>query len=210
MLVELRKVIPAFLKRLERPERGGVWSRYLEETREATRAVAAAPARRASSREPRPEVTLTDFDPDGEVKVVAAALYAVSSLPDDQLLALARKLDEAGRRQVLAAYVGRRENRRHKPGRAFERTAYRFDVLADYGAFRDLQRHRLLTLEWQPLTTRHGHVTPDELEEAGALADWTRVMEESAALHDALAIAGCPRPRRTRWRWPIACGSTWS
>lgn len=188
MLVELRKVIPAFLKRLERPERGGVWSRYLEETREATRVVAARLLDGVEP-EPRPEVTLTDFDPDGEVKVVAAALYSVSSLPDDQLLTLARKLDEAGRHQVLAAYVGRRENRRHKPGRAFERTAYRFDVLADYGAFRDLQRHRLLTLEWQPLTTRHGHVTPDELEEAGALADWTRVMEESAALHDALAIA---------------------
>lgn len=188
MLVELRKVIPAFLKRLERPERGGVWSRYLEETREATRVVAARLLDGVEP-EPRPEVTLTDFDPDGEVKVVAAALYSVSSLPDDQLLTLARKLDEASRHQVLAAYVGQRENRRHKPGRAFERTAYRFDVLADYGAFRDLQRHRLLTLEWQPLTTRHGHVTPDELEEAGALADWTRVMEESAALHDALAIA---------------------
>jgi len=188
MLVELRKVIPAFLKRLERPERGGVWSRYLEETRDATAAVASRLLEGVEP-EPRPEVTLTDFDPDGEVKVVAAALYSVSALPDDQLLALARKLDEAGRHQVLAAYIGQRENRRHKPGRAFERTAYRFDVLADYGAFRDLQRHRLLTLEWQPLTTRHGHVTPDELEDAGALADWTRVMEESAALHDALAIA---------------------
>ena len=188
MLVELRKVIPAFLKRLERPERGGAWTRYLEETREATRTVAARLLDGVEP-EPRPEVTLTDFDPDGEVKVVAAALYSVSSLPDDQLLSLARKLDEAGRLQVLAAYVGQRENRRHKPGRAFERTTYRFDVLADYGAFRDLQRHRLLTLEWQLLTTRHGHVTPDELEEAGALADWTRVMEESAALHDALAMA---------------------
>jgi thymidylate synthase ThyX len=187
MLVELRKVIPAFLTRLERPERGGVWVRYLEETGEATRALAARLLEGVEP-EPRPEVTLTDFDPDGEVKVVAAALYSVSSLPDDQLLALARKLDEAGRREVLAAYVGRRENRRHKPGRAFERTVYRFDVLADYGAFRDLQRHRLLTLEWQPLTTRHGYVTPDELAEAGALADWTRVMEESAALHDALAV----------------------
>jgi hypothetical protein len=92
--------------------------------------------------------------------------------------------------QVLEAYVGRRENRRHKPGRAFDRTSYRFDVLGDYGAFRDLQRHRLLTLEWQPLSPAHGYVTPDELGEAGALADWTRVMEESAALHDALVSAG--------------------
>jgi len=188
MLVELRKVIPAFLTRLERPERGGVWARYLEETRDHTRAVAARLLEGVEP-EPRAEVTLTDFDPEGEVKVVAAALYAASALPDDQLLAIARKLDDEARGQVLAAYVGKRENRRHRPGRAFERTAYRFDVLTDYGAFRDLQRHRLLTLEWQPLTTRHGHVTPDELAEAGALADWTRVMEESAALHGALAAS---------------------
>ena len=188
MLAELRKVIPAFLRRLERPERGGVWSRYLAETAHATAAVAAR-LLTGIEPEPRPEVTLTDWDPDGEVKVIAAALYAASRLPDDQLLAVARKLGPEERRQVLEAYVGRRENRRHKPGRAFERTVYRFDVLGDYGAFRDLQRHRLLTLEWQPLSTRHGYVTPEELAEAGALAEWTRVMEDSAALHDALAAA---------------------
>ena len=90
-------------------------------------------------------MTLTDFDRDGEVKVVAAALYAVVALPDDQLLAAARAMSPAQRAAVLQAYVGERQNRRHKPGRAFERTAYRFDVLGDYGAFRDLQRHRLLT-----------------------------------------------------------------
>jgi hypothetical protein len=189
MLVELRKVIPAFLTRLTRPERGGAWSRYLAETRDGTTDVARRMLAGVEP-EPRDDVTLTDFDPDGEVKVVAAALYAVSDLPDDQLLSIARKLSSEERRQVLEAYVGRRENRRHKPGRAFERTAYRFDVLGDYGAFRDLQRHRLLTIEWQSLSPRHGHVTPDELAEAGALADWTRVMEASAALHDALHEAG--------------------
>jgi len=188
MLAELRKVIPAFLKRVERPERGGAWSRYLAETARATAQVAAR-LLEGIEPEPRPEVVLTDFDPEGEVKVVAAALYAASDLPDDQLLALARKLGPDERRQVLEAYVGRRENRRHKPGRAFERAVYRFDVLGDYGAFRDLQRHRLLTLEWQPLSTRHGYVTPDELADAGALPEWTSVMEESAALHAALAAA---------------------
>jgi thymidylate synthase ThyX len=189
MLLELQKVIPAFLKRLERPERGGVWTQYLADTAMATRA-AAESLLTGIEPEPRPEVTLTDWDPDGEVKVVAAALYAVSELPDDQLLALARKLGPEERRRVLDAYTGTRQNRRHKPGRAFERTAYRFDVLGDYGAFRDLQRHRLLTLEWQPLSTRHGWVVGDEIAEAGALADWTRVMDDSAALHAALVGAG--------------------
>ena len=68
---------------------------------------------------------------------------------------------------MLTAYVGERANRRHKPGRAFERTGYRFDVLCDYGAFRDLQRHRLLTLEWQTLAPAHGSDRPAAVEEAG-------------------------------------------
>ena len=95
-------------------------------------------------------------------------------LPDDQLLAIARRMSADDRAAVLRAYVGERGNRRHKPGRAFERTSYRFDVLTDYGAFRDLQRHRLLTIEWQPLSTRHGYTEPDAIREAGVLDDWTR------------------------------------
>src|SRR5439155_565133 len=87
---------------------------------------------------------------------------------------------------------GERLNRRHRPGRAFERTSYRFDILGDYGAFRDLQRHRLLTLEWQRLTPRHGSVMPETVAEAGAAGDWRRVLTESAELHDAIAVAGLP------------------
>jgi len=189
MLVELRKVIPAFLTRVDRPDRGIAGSRYLAETRAATRATAER-LLAGLDPEPRPEVALTDWDPEGEVKVVAAALYAVSDLPDDQLLAVAQKLSDDERRAVLAAYVGRRQNRRHKPGRAFERTTYRFDVLGDYGAFRDLQRHRLCTIEWQALSPRHGYAVADEIGEAGAAADWEGVMAASADLHGRLAEAG--------------------
>jgi thymidylate synthase ThyX len=190
MLNELKRVIPAFLRRVEMPERGGEeWARYLRQTRDATASVA---RRLLAGVQPEPreeEVTLTDVDPDGEVKVVAAALYAVSDLPDDQLLRLARGLSQEDREAVLRAYLGERRNRRHKPGRAFERTAYRFDVLTDYGAFRDLQRHRLLTLEWQPLGPVHGYRVPEAVEEAGAGVDWRRVMAESADLHAALVAA---------------------
>jgi thymidylate synthase ThyX len=189
MLEELRKVIPAFLVRVDQQDRGGRWIEYLTNTKAAF-ADAAADILRDTDPEPRDEVTLTDFDPDGEVKVVAAALYSVSDLPDDQLLETARRLSSADRAALLRAYEGERVNRRHKPGRAFERTGYRFDVLTDYGAFRDLQRHRLLTIEWQPLTTRHGCVEPVAIEAAGALADWREVMDGSASLHDALMAAG--------------------
>ena len=189
MLAELRKLVPAFLTRVDQPERGGRWSEYLAATRDATRRAAAAILSGVDA-EPRAEVTLSDFDPDGEVKVVAAAMYAGSDLPDDQLLAIARRMTAEQRAAILRAYVGQRGNRRHRPGRAFERTAYRFDVLTDYGAFRDLQRHRLLTLEWQPLSTRHGYTEPDALGEAGALDGWNRVMDASADLYEAMRSAG--------------------
>ena len=96
----------------------------------------------------------------------------------------------ADRLAVLHTYIGSRGNRRHKPGRAFERTGYRFDVLTDYGAFRDLQRHRLLTLEWQPLSTRHGYSEPEAISEAGAADAWTRVMDASAELYEDIRSAG--------------------
>jgi hypothetical protein len=189
MLEELRTIIPAFLTRVDQPDRGGRWSEYLAACRRATREEAAALAADvvAASRD---EVTLTDFDPEGEIKIVAAALYAATELPDDQLLALARRMSADDRLAVLQAYIGARGNRRHRPGRAFERTAYRFDVLTDYGAFRDLQRHRLLTLEWQALSTRHGYSEPDALREAGAVDAWTRVMDASADLYEAIRGAG--------------------
>ena len=191
MLEELRKVIPAFLTRVDLPDRGGRWSEYFADCRQATLA-AAESLLDASSDEAgaRDEVTLSDFDPDGEVKIVAAALYAVSDLPDDVLQSAARRMTADERAAVIRAYVGDRSNRRHRPGRAFERTSYRFDVLTDYGAFRDLQRHRLLTLEWQQLTTRHGYTEPEAIREAGAGDAWDRVMDGSAELHEAMTSAG--------------------
>ena len=189
ILAELRKVIPAFLTRVDQPDRGGRWTQYLTDSRRATDQIASKLVA-AVEPEERPEVTLTDFDPDGEIKVVAAALYASSDLPDDQLLRIARRMSADERASVLRTYVGNRENRRHKPGRAFERAVYRFDILADYGAFRDLQRHRLLTLEWQTLGALHGYIEPEAIERVGAHGEWTAVMESSAELCQGLQAAG--------------------
>ncbi len=186
MLVELRKLIPAFLTRVDREDRGVRWSAYFADTRRDTADVAGQLLAQVAP-EPRPEVALTDFDPDGEVKVVAAALYESSRLPDDQLLQIARQMDIDDRAAVLRAYVGNRANRRHRPGRAFERTAYCFDLLSDYGAFRDLQRHRLLTIEWQELSAGHGYTEPAAIEEVGAADDWRRVMNRTRELYDALS-----------------------
>jgi thymidylate synthase ThyX len=189
MLSELRKVIPAFLRRVDVEDRGVAWSAYLARTREQTEALTEQLAGGLHP-EHRPIVTLTDFDPRGEVKVAAAALYATTGLPDDELLELADRMTPEQRASVIRTYAGERTNRRHKPGRAFERTSYRFDVLCDYGAFRDLQRHRMLSIEWQALSPAHGYETPPEVEDVGAAEDWARTMETSATLHAELDDAG--------------------
>jgi thymidylate synthase ThyX len=185
VLAELRKVIPSFLTRVDRPDRGGQWSAYLAATQRDTAEVAGRLFAGVEP-EPRPAVTLVDFDPDGEDKLLAAMLYPHVELPEDQVLARVRTLSADERHAVLTAYVGDRRNRRHKPGRGLERLSYRFDVLSDYGAFRDLQRHRLLTIQWQALTPRHGWELPPDVAEAGAGQAFGEAMERSAALHDAL------------------------
>jgi thymidylate synthase ThyX len=191
MLVELRKVIPSFLKRVDLPDRGVAWTEYLGETREATQAITEKYTDGVESGA-RDLVTLTDYDPLGEEKIVAAAMYASSDLPDDRLQSLAHSMSDEERANVLRAYIGERGNRRHKPGRAFERTEYRFDVLCDYGAFRDLQRHRPLTIEWQRLTPDHGYETPPQVGDAGLEAEWHRVIEDSAATHAEVSAAAGP------------------
>jgi thymidylate synthase ThyX len=189
MLVELRKVIPAFLKRVDVEDRGVAWSRYWKDTRERVEEVTGKTLLGVAP-EDREEVTLTDFDPEGEVKLTAAVMYASSSLPDDQLLEIARAMTSEERAAVLEASVGRRSNRRHKPGRSWERTAYRFDVLCDYGAFRDLQRHRPLTIEWQALNTRHGYELPADIDRAGLRGEWEHILESSAEMEQAVSAAG--------------------
>ena len=185
MLDELRKVIPSFLVRVDREDRGIAWSAYLAETRAST-AELVSRLFEDEETEPRPAVMLTDFDPDAEDKLLGAIAYPHTRLPDDQVMARVRMLGEGERAELLRAYVGERRNRRHRPGRAFERVDYRFDVLADYGAFRDLQRHRMLTIEWQRLSTSHGYEVPEPIIEAGLTEPFEDAMNRSAELHDAL------------------------
>jgi thymidylate synthase ThyX len=199
MLGELRKVIPSFLKRVDLPERGVAWSNYLADTRDATARLATELLGEdgpegigraggfAGDDGAAADVTLVDFDPDAEVKLVAAMLYPHSHLPETVIDQQVRDMSATDRLRVVSAYVGERSNRRHKPGRALERCGYRFDVLSDYGAFRDLQRHRMLTIDWQALSPRHGFVRPAALVAAGVAPAFDEAMARSAALHDELA-----------------------
>jgi thymidylate synthase ThyX len=190
MLAELRKVIPSFLQRVDLAERGGEWSAYLAATRDDTaRVVDRLWPDGTDEPGDGPTTTLLDFDPDGEDKVLAAICFPHLDCTEDDALRRVRRLPADDRVALLTAYVGDRRNRRHRPGRAFERTDYRFEIVSDYGAFRDLQRHRMLTVDWQPLSTALGFDLPDVVAEAGEDALFADSMARSSDLHDTVAAA---------------------
>jgi thymidylate synthase ThyX len=206
MLTELRQVIPSFLTRVDRPDRGGVWSEYLGATRSGTRALADALLAGVAA-EQVPEVDLVEWSDDAETEVITGMLYPHTRLPETQLRKLVAAMPVMNRMRVLQAYTGERSNRRHKPGRALERVWYRFDICSDYGAFRDLQRHRMLTIDWQELSPRHGYDTPPEVEEAGIADAWHATLERQADLYDRLWI---DLPRQAQYAVGFAYRLRWS
>jgi thymidylate synthase ThyX len=190
ILAELRKVIPSFVKRVDLPDRGQVASAYLADNQAAMSALADELMGREEIFDDEERVELVDFDPDAEVKLVASMLYPYTHLPEGDLERRAREMTVEERLRVIRTYTGDRQNRRHRPGRALERPFYRFDILADYGAFRDLQRHRMLTVDWQPLNPRHGYAMPPLIEEVGMVEAFEGAMDRSAELYDALHDRG--------------------
>ena len=94
--------------------------------------------------------------------------------------------------QLWDDLVGDRSNRRYRPGRGLETLRYRFEIVSDYGAFRDLQRHRMLTCQWQSLTPDLGAGVPAEVDEAGQGDAYRGALERSRAEYERLAAAGLP------------------
>jgi thymidylate synthase ThyX len=189
VLAELKKVIPDFLTRLDRPDRGGAWVDYRRTRADALGTVAAELDATAAS-SPRaaiPGVRLLRWRENAEDEIIANAVYPRSRRPLDDILAQVRSLPGERRRELFAASVGDRRNRRHKPGREWEAADYEFEIVSDYGAFRDLQRHRLLTVDWQRLTPNLGYEVPHEVEAAGAADLWRFAVERAEAAWEAVA-----------------------
>jgi thymidylate synthase ThyX len=189
LLAELMKVIPDFLTRLHRPERGGAWVDYRRERFNALEALASdlGVDRSAEATPAIASTRLLRWRESAEEEIIANALYAHSRLPLDRLLAQVRELPAAERLRLFAASVGDRRNRRHHPGREWEAADYEFEVVSDYGAFRDLQRHRLLTIEWQRLGVDLGYEIPPEAEAAGCTATWRDAVERAEAAYERVA-----------------------
>ncbi len=168
LLKEARKVMPTFLERADKPDRGGAQIAYRANTFAAVQKLAGdyLPEHHAAASDT--PVQLTDIWPRNELDLVPDMLYEHSSLPLEAIRTEVADWPYEQKLAVFSAYIGERLNRRHRPGRALEKAHYSWDLLCDYGIFRDLQRHRMVDdLEWQQLTPRYGYEIPRLVEEAG-------------------------------------------
>jgi len=178
ILTELQKVIPSFVARVDRPDRGGEWIAYLRRRREATeRAVARLGLDRREGDE-APSVELIHVD-GSEADLVAASLFEQSGLGEAEIRKRVAELDPIALGELIAQLAGERRNRRHRPGRGWEAVRYRFEIVSDYGGFRDLQRHRMLTCQWQRFGPDLGADVPEEVTDAGAGDLYRRGLERS-------------------------------
>jgi thymidylate synthase ThyX len=190
ILGEMQQVMPSFVSRVDRPERGGEWISYLESRREATEEwVSRLGLDRRGSGTDAPSVELIHVDGTEEA-LLASCLFESARAPETEVLARIDVLDRSERAELLGALVGERANRRHRPGRGFEALRYRFEIVSDYGAFRDLQRHRMLTCQWQRLGPDLGAGIPGEIEEAGLAGEFERALDVSRREYERLTAAG--------------------
>ena len=187
LLTEGRKVVPTFLERADKPGRGGAWIAYRANTRAKLNKLAQDMKLQPVKGDGDEAVRLTDYWPKNEMDSLPHMLYEQSSLSLDELSKEIGKWTYIEKEDALKTYIGERLNRRHKPGRALETIHYNFDLICDYGIFRDLQRHRMVdALEWQSLTPHYGYEIPTLVNEAGLDGLFERCFDLSAELYNFL------------------------
>jgi thymidylate synthase ThyX len=189
---EATKLIPTLIKYAGR-------SAYVAETRAAVEAEA---SRLLAAETPAPgrPVTLVRYDEHAEDILVAAILYEACALPFTQVLGRVEKLPPEEKARILDEYL-RRRGRHDQPLRALEHAYYTFDILVDFGAFRDIQRHRMATQTPQELGPAHGYSTPPEIEAFG----YRRTFDEwMARAQEAYQVIAADLPREASYVLPLA------
>jgi len=201
MHVELSEVIPSFVRRALDERYGAPAVQRLADGAAALRREAAKLPSGAGGEQPV-GVRLVEHDPDAITKVAAAALFPHSDLSLEDLRTSG--LDPVA---VLDAIAGDRANRRHRVPRAFEHAHYTFEIVANFAAYRDLQRHRMLTQDRQLIGCTLGYDVPPQLDAMGLGDRFREAMETAASAHRRLsadlgpATAQYVVPLGFRMRW---------
>jgi len=191
LLEQGRKVIPMFLERADKPERGGAMIAYHANTASAVKELAQEHLPDSHAGGVSEAVNLVDFWPRNELMLVPDMLYEHSNLSLEELQSVVNAWPYDQKLAVFKAYMGERLNRRQRPGRALEKAHYSWDLVCDYGIFRDLQRHRMVDdMNWQLLTPRYGYEVPTLVEEAGLTEEFEACFDLSLKLYSLLQKAG--------------------
>ncbi len=202
---EFMKVIPSFVKRAT-GKYGDPTIKFMSETCGGMQG-AVDKLFAGEKAEMKEEVVLTAYDKDAEDRVVAASLYPFAEVSLAQVRQRVAKLARPEKLAIINEYLGRRENRRHKPGRGFEHTYYEFDLVCNYASYRDLHRHRVLTQQRQGLSTRLGYDTPPEMKEIGIEGEFWERMEQA---RDACEKIRADLPAQSQYVVPFAYRIRWS
>lgn len=186
---ELNTVIPSFIRRAN-DRHGLALQDYVLKTSEIQRKLASEYLTgMVIDKNPNP-VSLVAYEDNttAESKVAAAVLYEhAQGQSFENIMHQVKLMPQQDRSRIISAYTQHRANRRHRPGRAFEMVDYTFELFTNYGMFRDLHRHRILTLERQLLSARHGYDLPPELVEAGLDKQFHECMRLSKASYDVMS-----------------------
>lgn len=190
-LAAVRMVAPVFFERTDNPAQGGLISEHAYQTAEASARLADMLLSDVSELEiagPRVEMVGVHTTED---ELIEKILFDSSNKPFSLIRQAVAAMSDEDKKTVIATYVGERYNRRAKPGRAFELPHYTFEVQCDYGAFRDIQRHRMVdALEWQPLNSSLGHEIPQAVVDAGQSEKYEHAFAVSGQLYDQLVDSG--------------------
>jgi thymidylate synthase ThyX len=179
MYEELKKMIPSFVKRVH-TEHGQKMINYFKSTN-PTKFI---PKRYLNEKKDLQieQVKLIEYEKNAKEKIFWAILFE-GGIEPNKALDIAKETTDEEKLQIIKEYIGKRENRRHKPGRAFELAYYTFAICANFAQYRDLQRHRILTQNRQLLDCSKGFDIPQELEEFGFKEEFKQMMKEAKETH---------------------------
>ncbi|HXH27369.1 MAG TPA: FAD-dependent thymidylate synthase [Candidatus Acidoferrum sp.] len=168
ILEEVRKQHDVFFERTDLPNRGSAISTYKRQTRQRFAALAGRLSAGEADRAADIPVRLLGYTPKNELDLLPHMLFPHTQLSLGELTDALKTWPRKDKLAAFDLYMGERLNRRHKPGRALEVAHYDFELVSDYGCFKDLQRHRIVDgLEWQPLGIHLGYDMPQAIIEAG-------------------------------------------
>lgn len=203
---ELSKVMPSFVRRAELSHKHQ--NSYAEFHDKMNEELHLMSEQYTSSIPPlnQPMVRLVNSDPDSPVKVGAALLFNQSNCGLMELQEMCRKLPKEDLSRIFEGASAFRQNRRHKSPRALEHAEFTFEIVADYGIYRDLQRHRTLTQERQLLSCDLGYYIPKEILDTDMEKDYREAMDRAKATYD--EIAG-ELPEEAQYVVPMAYNIHW-